>query len=123
MDPITLALIMGGTAMASQVMSNKQTEKANEANAKMAAAKTKYSPFTGMGAGSYQRELGGSVIGSGMQGAIAGASLGSTMSPNAGQGENKMMTMNTATSPSGQSVNPYEDYVKRSGFGNRTGIA
>lgn len=78
MDPLTLGLLMGGTALVSGYMAdrqNKQINKMNQAQANAAAAQTQFSPWTKMGAGQFQPQMTKDVVGAGMQGALTGASF------------------------------------------------
>jgi hypothetical protein len=75
MDPFTMAAIMGATGMLTSHMQNKAQQKAQKANAESAAAQTRFSPYTKMGAGSFQAEAQKPVLNGAIQGATAGLNL------------------------------------------------
>jgi hypothetical protein len=69
--PVALA---AGSALI-QNQQNKQIARQNKAQGLAAAAQTQFSPYTGMGAGSYNPKSEGSEIGAALQGALMGASF------------------------------------------------
>lgn len=83
-NPGTAALIMGGTGlMAAKDKKNEQLD-AQKRNAEAAAAQTRFSPYTKMGAGHFQATPTESVLGGG----IAGATTGLQLSQNYNKAQN-----------------------------------
>jgi hypothetical protein len=89
MDPITMALVMGGTGMLVNEMNNQQTRKMNKAQGVAAAEQTRFSPWTKMGAGQFTPTPEKSSIGAGLQGGMAGASF--AQSYDAAQAQKNLM--------------------------------
>lgn len=75
MDPITMALIMAGTGLATNELNNDQIRKQNAAQSKIAAAQTRYSPWTGNAPGQFNPTAQKSSVGAALQGAASGASF------------------------------------------------
>lgn len=74
MDPLTIALVMGGTALMAD-QQNKQTRKMNKDAANAAAAQTQFSPWTGHGPGKAQFQAETPMANALAKGAITGASM------------------------------------------------
>lgn len=74
MEPISMAA-MAALALMTTKMNNAAQAKAQKSNADMAAAQTRYSPYTDMGKGSFQALPQQSELGGAVQGAVAGLNL------------------------------------------------
>lgn len=91
-NPLTAAAIMGGTGLlAAKDAKNEQLD-VQKKNAEAAAAMTRFSPYTKMGAGTFKAAPTESVMGGGMKGATAGLQL--SQNYNKAQLEQNMMAQN-----------------------------
>ena len=89
-------LAMAGLGMLQGKVQRDAQADANKANAKAAAAQTQFSPYTKMGAGSFQaapiQSSAGAMLGGAAQGAVAGLNL--SQSYNKAQADMNMMNQN-----------------------------
>lgn len=100
MEPLTLIALGAGTGLLQTHMQNKAQAEADKRNAHQAAAQTQFSPYTRMGAGSFQAQAQKPMIGGAMQGAVTGLQL--SQNYNKAQSDQAMMDRQTMGLDRGQ---------------------
>lgn len=107
---------MGG-GVVSSMMQNSAQKDAQKANAEAAAAQTRFSPYTKMGAGSFQAKPIQSAVGAGLNGAMQGGVSGLQLSQSYNEAKNAQNM--TSQNPNNMSMSNNQMASQINGLGSQ----